>query len=179
MSQSKGSDATKEGRDEKGKFIKGNQISVGNEGGAPTTYKEEYCQQMIDYFEREPQQTVYKKTYYADGTLKSEEPVVLPEQLPTFQGFAHEIGTTHKTLLDWANRHSEFSEAYARAKALQEKIWLDNGMGGLYNSQFAQFFGKNCLGYKDKTEIESTNINIEAEMTAEERQKKIAELLEK
>ena len=32
-------------------------------------------------------------------------------------------------------------------------------MGNLYNSQFAQFFGKNCLGYKDKTETEITGIN--------------------
>ena len=29
-------------------------------------------------------------------------------------------------------------------------------MSGLYNAQFAQFFGKNCLGYKDKQEIEQS-----------------------
>lgn len=34
-------------------------------------------------------------------------------------------------------------------------------MGNLYNAQFAQFFGKNCLGYKDKTEVESTNTNYD------------------
>jgi hypothetical protein len=49
-----------------------------------------------------------------------------------------------------------------RAKQLQEKIWLTNGMNNLYNSQFAQFFGKNCLGYKDKQEVEHTgNLKLE------------------
>jgi hypothetical protein len=151
------------GRDKKGRFTQGNKISVGNNGGVESTYKEEYCQQIIEYFNLPPQQTVYKKTYYADGTLKSEEPVILAEQLPTFQGFAHKIGTTHKTLLEWEKKYSEFGESYARAKQLQEKIWLVNGMGGQYNSQFAQFFGKNCLGYKDKTEVDN-NVTIKGKL---------------
>ena len=34
-------------------------------------------------------------------------------------------------------------------------------MNNNYNSQFAQFFGKNCLGYKDKTEVEQvTNVKF-------------------
>lgn len=154
-----------DGRDDKGRFIQGNQISVGNNGGVESTYKEEYCQQMVDYFTREPQQVVYKKEYFQNGTLKSEYPIILPEQFPTFQGFADEIGTTPKTLLDWEKRYPEFSEAYARAKALQEHIWLVNGMGNLYNSQFAQFFGKNCLGYKEKQEVELTGNVIKVELT--------------
>lgn len=127
--------------------------------GRPTKYKEEYCQRIIAYFDRPPQQTVYKRTFYADGGVKSEEPIVLGEQLPTFQGFAHEIGVAVPTLLEWCDEHPEFSKAYARAKELQERIWLVNGMGGQYNAQFAQFFGKNCLGYKDKTE-QDINANV-------------------
>ncbi len=133
---------------------KGNKYAVGNNGGAPTKYRSEYCKQIIEYFTVQPQQVVYKKTYYADGGIKSEEPVVLPEQLPTFQKFADSIGVHVSTLLEWTEVHVEFSQAYARAKQLQEHIWLVNGMSNLYNSQFAQFFGKNCLGYKDKTEQE-------------------------
>jgi hypothetical protein len=150
--------------------------------GAPTKYKEEYCQGIIDYFTVQPQQVVYKKSYFADGTLKSEEPVTLPAQLPTFQGYADTIGVHIDTLNEWCKIHEEFSESYARAKQLQEKIWLVNGMSNLYNSQFAQFFGKNCLGYKDKTEVESTNHNLNEsldDLTPEERQKRIAELLNK
>ncbi len=134
-----------------------------NKGGRPTKYKEEYCAGIIEYFNLPPQQTVYKKTYYADGTLKSEEPVILAEQLPTFQGFADSIGVHFDTLNQWCKDYPEFSEAYARAKQLQEKIWLVNGMGGQYNSQFAQFFGKNCLGYKDKTEVDN-NVTIKGKL---------------
>ena len=124
--------------------------------GRPTKYKKRYCEDIVAYFTVEPQQTVYKKTYYANGNLKSEEPITLPEQFPTMQGFADYIGVHIDTLHEWKSVHKEFSESYRRAQQLQEKIWLVNGMSGLYNSQFAQFFGKNCLGYKDKQETDIT-----------------------
>lgn len=123
-------------------------------GGRPTKYKAEYCDSIISYFDLPPQQTTYKRTYYANGQLKSEEPCVLAEQLPTVEGFAHSISVHKDTLYEWASKHKEFSVALARARQLQEKIWLVNAMGGQYNAQFAQFFGKNCLGYKDKSETE-------------------------
>lgn len=39
----------KKGRDENGKFVEGNQISVGNNGGAPTDYLPEYSEQAYNY----------------------------------------------------------------------------------------------------------------------------------
>lgn len=39
----------KKGRDEKGKFTEGNQISVGNEGGRPTDFKEEFIDLAYNY----------------------------------------------------------------------------------------------------------------------------------
>jgi hypothetical protein len=145
-------------------------------GGRPSKYKKEYCEMIIDYFTVQPQQTVYKKTYFADGTLKSEEPIVLPEQLPTFQKFADSVGVTVSTLWEWEKEYDEFSKAYARAKQLQEHVWLVNGMGNLYNAQFAQFFGKNCLGYKDKTDVELTGKNGgPIEMTLEDADRIIQE----
>lgn len=138
-------------------------------GGRPTTYKQEYCEMIVDYFDVEPITEVAKRTYNKDGTIKSEDPVIIPTPLPTFQGFAHSIGSDVNTMLGWKAEHEEFSVAYARAKALQEKIWLVNGMSGLYNSQFAQFFGKNCLGYKDKTETEhSGEVTITVEGAAKD-----------
>jgi len=124
-----------------------------------TTFKPEYCDMIIEHFTIQPQQTVYKRTFFPDGSVKSEDPVLLPEQFPTFQKFADKIGVHIDTLHKWKEDNESFSEAYARAKQLQEHIWLVNGMSNLYNSQFAQFFGKNCLGYKDKTETEITGLN--------------------
>ena len=124
--------------------------------GRPSKYKPEYCDAIIDYFDRPPQRVEYKRTYNADGSVKTEEPIIFGEQIPTLQGFAHTVDTTAKTLWEWADKYPEFGKAYARAKELQEHILVINAMGGQYNSQFAQFFAKNNLGYKDKTEQEVT-----------------------
>lgn len=127
---------------------------AGRGRGQPTKYKDEYCQAIIDYFDRPPQQTVYKETFYADGTLKSKDPVIIPIEFPTMEGFAASINIHKDTLYEWVKVHKNFSDAFTRARQLQEKIWLVNSLGKLYDSQFAQFFGKNCLGYKDKTVTE-------------------------
>lgn len=141
----------------------------------PTKYKKSYCDDIVRFFAVPPSQTVYKKTYYADGGVKSEEPIVLPADLPTFQAFASSIGVHVDTLHEWRQQHEEFSEAYMRAKQMQESIWLVNGMSGRYNAQFAQFFGKNCLGYSDKSEVEHSghidSNNPYAGLTTEELRK--------
>ena len=143
---------------------KGNQYAVGNNGGRPTKYKSEYCQEIIEYFQKEPFMIVYKGEFHKDGTLKSKLPILQANEFPTFQGFADKLGVGTSTLNDWVKEHKEFAESYARAKENQEKIWLINSMQNLYNAQFAQFFGKNCLGYKDKQEID-TNISGGIEVT--------------
>ena len=131
-------------------------------GGAPTKYKEEYCEEIVEYFRVPPTRIEYREEYFKDGSLKTRIPIVIANEFPTLQGFADSIGVHYDTLNEWCNVHEEFSEAYTRAKRLQEKIWLQNAMSGLYNAQFAQFFGKNCLGYKDKQEVEHTgNLKLE------------------
>ena len=125
-------------------------------GGRPTKYEEEYCESIIEYFNKPPYKTEYKEEYFSDGSIKSRVPVVIATEFPTFQGYANSINVHIDTMLEWCKKYNEFSESYKRAKQLQEKIWLINGMQNLYNAQFAQFFGKNCLGYKDKQE----NLNI-------------------
>ena len=123
-------------------------------GGRPTKYKKKYCKEIIEYFEVESTKTEYEKEYYSDGDIKKVKPIVTANDIPTFQGFAHKIGVNMDTLTEWNSVHEEFSVAYKKAKELQEKIWLENSMCGRYSPQFAIFFGKNCLGYKDKQEVE-------------------------
>jgi len=123
-------------------------------GGRPSKYKKEYCKGIIEYFNKPPYKESYKEEYFADGSIKSKIPIITVTEFPTFQGYADSIGVHIDTLNEWTNKYEEFSEAYKRAKQLQEKIWLVNSMQSLYNPQFAQFFGKNCLGYKDKQELE-------------------------
>ena len=130
-------------------------------GGAPTKYKKEYCDEIINFFRIEPYETKLQQEFFSDGSLRSEKVVIIPTKFPTFQDFADSIGVHIDTLNEWCKKHQEFSEAYARAKQLQEKIWLINGMNGQYNSQFAIFFGKNCLGYKDKQETINVGVSYE------------------
>lgn len=123
--------------------------------GRPTKYDPKFCDEILAYFQKEPFTVLYKKEYHKDGTLKAETPIMTANELPTFQGFASKIGVHFDTLREWVDKYSDFSLSYARAKQMQEHIWLINGMQNLYNAQFAQFFGKNCLGYKDKVEVDS------------------------
>ena len=123
-------------------------------GGRPTKYDPKFCDLIIEYFSVPPTNIIYRTEYNRDGSVKCEVPVVMPAELPTYQGFAHSIDVHIDTLIEWTKVHPEFSDAYARAKQLQEQIWLVNSLENRYNAQFAMFFGKNCLGYKDRAEVE-------------------------
>ena len=129
-------------------------VKSANPVGRPSLYKEEYCDRIIEYFDKPPITVTIKREFNKDGTVKSETEIPLATSIPTFQRFAHEIGVHVDTMIEWCSVYPKFSEAYARAKQLLEYTWLTNSMSGLYNAQFAQFYGKNCLGYKDKVETE-------------------------
>lgn len=131
----------------------GDTSEVRGMAGRPSKYDPKYCEEIIKFFKKKPQKTQKRKVYHQNGTLKCEETVVVAQTLPTFQGFARKIGVSRDTLLEWCEKHGEFSDAYARAREMQEEILVVNAMGGLYNAQFAQFFAKNCLGYREKQEV--------------------------
>ena len=105
--------------------------------GRPTKYKNEYCAAIISYF-------------------------INSERFPTFEGFADSIDVCVDTIMDWTRAHDEFFRAYTRAKDIQCNRLVIGAIENKYNSQFAQFFAKNNLGFKDKVEQEiSGGIRIE------------------
>lgn len=108
--------------------------------GRPTKYKPEYCEQIIKYFDVEHTKIVGDREIAND--------------LPTFQEFAHSIDVHVDTLHEWKKVHPDFSEAYKRAQALQEAMWLKNSMKGYYPGSFTIFAGKNMFGWRDKKEVE-------------------------
>ena len=83
---------------------------------------------------------------------------------PTLAGFAASIGVSRETLHDWATakdvsgdlRNPIFSDAYKRAKELQENNLVEGALTGAYNPTFAIFTAKNVLGWRDKVEQEIT-----------------------
>ena len=109
-------------------------------GGRPTKYEDWMVDAMITYFSKEV------------------------GNFPTLAGFSASIGVSRETLHDWATqkvvsgnlRHPEFSDAYKRAKELQEENLVSGALTGKYNATFAIFTAKNVLGWRDKIEQEIT-----------------------
>ncbi len=115
-------------------------------------YKEEYCQQLLDYF---------NGPLYEDFTItakngKSYTTRRVANPLPYFGKFALEIGVTMMTLNRWLEKHGEFIETYEMCKELQKYFVVVNALLGLYNPAFAIFTLKNISGWRDKQEIEHT-----------------------
>ena len=54
-------------------------------GGRPTKYDPKYCDDIIEYFRKPPFSTISKTEYYQNGMVKSEYPVIVANEFPTFQ----------------------------------------------------------------------------------------------
>ena len=71
----------------KGQFAKGNtvgeQTRFEKENAAANKYKDEYCDMLIEFFNKPATRIEYKKNY-VKGELSSETPIVLPAEYPTF-----------------------------------------------------------------------------------------------
>lgn len=148
-------------------------------GGRPTKYKTEYCQEIIDFFNREPFDVAV-----ADGvalTDKYGKPVLMPCKLPTFEMFALSIGVHRETLINWCDANPEFFDAYKKAKDYQKEILIQNGLVGGYEKTFAIFTAKNVTDMRDRHEVGHTGAGGGAlevvTLTVEEYKKARAEML--
>lgn len=123
--------------------------------GRPGLYRPEYAEQIIAFFDVEP----YKEVTVEGRSGPRVE--LVPNTFPTLQRFAHRIGVRATTVSDWATavdsegkpRHPEFAEAYARARELQEALFVEGTVAGVFSDRFAPFMAKNMFGWKDKTEV--------------------------
>ena len=122
-------------------------------GGRPTKYRDEYCDQILEFFDQDPFEIV---------TNDEGEPVLTPSgkvitrpcKLPTFERFAHSICVHKDTLYEWASKIQSFSDAMKKAKQIQHDILVQNGLTGGYNNTFAIFVGKSCMGMRDGNEAD-------------------------
>lgn len=124
-------------------------------GGRPTKYYPALCQDLIDFFNVEPTKETLKTITTAKGTV-IEETDYVATPMPYFVDWCMKIGIHKSTMLDWVERHPEFSDAYTRAKELQERHLSQNALLGNYNANFASLTAKNWLGWKDRQEHEHT-----------------------
>ncbi len=168
-------------RNSKGQFTKGNKVGeetrFQKENAAATKYKEEYCEQIIEFFSQPSTRIEYKETYFK-GELSSKTPIVVPNDYPTFEMFAAKIGVTTDTLRNWAEEHPRFRLCYARAKEIQLGKLTSNAMIGLYNPLYAKFEAVNNHGQKDKQEVD-TNVSGGVATELDERTRALIERVEK
>lgn len=70
-----------------------------NKGGRPTTYKEEYCDEIIDFFAENENATLNK--------------------------FARHIGTYTSSIHEWAHNHPKFSDSKKKALTIKRENLVD------------------------------------------------------
>lgn len=125
-----------------------------NPVGAPTKYRPEYCQGIIDYFENSGKPLI--KTFCYEGQLIQKKIGKLPS---FFEGFAKKVGVHRDTLHEWCDAYPEFSDAYKIAKDIQLRDFMEKGLKGDLNSAFTIFTMKNIFGWRDRVEQETINPN--------------------
>jgi hypothetical protein len=107
-----------------------------NKGGRPTKYTPEFLELAKDYLQN------FNTDRYNDT-------------IPSIAGLAYVANVARQTLHDWYGQEGkeEFSDILDKLLALQEKLTLNGGLNGTYNSAMAKLLlGKH--GYSDKTENE-------------------------
>lgn len=129
-------------------------------GGRPTKYKKEYCEQIVAYFKDfEPFDEIpVEEEQGEDGKITTKMKRV-PKAPPSLTKFATELDVSRDTLHEWKRTHKEFSDAFIKAKAIYEEIYIDGATLGLYNPYFTALIMKNRFDWRDKKEVEQTNYN--------------------
>lgn len=110
-------------------------------------YRPEYAEALVRFFDVDPFRIteVMKK----DGSVSVVETAA---ELPTFAGFAKQIGTTTGQLKQWETLHPAFALSAQKARDLQGNILVQNSLRGNYSSSFAVFTAKNLLGWRESKE---------------------------
>lgn len=96
--------------------------------GAPTKYKHEYCQGIIDYF-------------------------TSSNNFPFFSEYSRIIEVNTDTLHEWKKVRPDFSEAYKKCKEIQKERLVRGALSNKLNPTFSIFTAKNILGWRDVKEI--------------------------
>lgn len=122
---------------------RGNKFAVGNKGGRNTLYKESVCDEMRKFYARDKVIVLANK--------------IIPNELPTVEGFAIKLGVSRDTLYEWAKVHEEFSDTMSFCKLITKEFLVQNGLRGLYATNFAIFVATNMTDLKSKQEEDNSN----------------------
>lgn len=127
-----------------------------------TDYQPKYCKMIIDYFKTPPYKEIKVDIYDKKGNLMQTRYEKEPNDIPTLEKFATDIGVTRQTLHNWRELHPEWNEAFLIAKDLQKNTIIQNGTRGLYNSVFSKLVMINETDYTEKADITSSGKPLKA-----------------
>lgn len=134
-------------------------------GGRPTKYLEEYCDDIleffnVDYTRKEVQEVIDKK-----GNVKTTT-ITKANNLPTIEAYCQKLEIHVDTFYQWMKQYPQFTEAVKKAKAMQKAMWQCNSLNGLYRDSFTIFMGKNVFDWSDKQEITVNNEENKLDVSA-------------
>lgn len=130
---------------------------LGHRGrGAPSFYKPEYCQKIIEFFDVPPVREIPETWYNPDGSVKRESMKLVANPPPHIGGFARSIGVSKTAVYDWARKYPEFAYSVAHAHDMRRAMIIDNALAGLYNPLFAKLAAANMFGWHDRQDVNHT-----------------------
>jgi len=128
--------------------------------GAPSKYKPEYCQALVDHFEAEPYTERELTRTRGQGESKTVEVYdvkLIPNRVPSLTKFAKINNICWQSVHNWidpkhGSYHAEFLDAYTHARALRANMLVDMGMSGVSPPASFKFVAVNLTDMRDKTE---------------------------
>lgn len=142
--------------------------------GHPTMYRAEFCQQILDYFDIEP----YRVVTRVNQKTGNEYDTKIPNDLPTFCGFARQIGVSLTTVRRWKTVHPDFAAAASQCRTITEHLMVTNMLAGLYDPKCAQLIALNYTDLRNIKEHRDVTPEIPPD-TPEEIQQRIDALDER
>jgi len=121
-------------------------------------YHPGYCQEMLQFFDREKYRTISEEYVYKSGFIETKNKRV-PNAPPEFSEFARRIGVSKSKLMSW-RKHPEFAEAYEICADIYEEFLVHHGLLGNYGAITMKFVAVNRTKMKDKQETTTRTIDL-------------------
>lgn len=128
--------------------------------GFANKYKDEFADQLLEFFSKPMTRIEYEEEFDKDGNLKHRKPVEMVEDFPTIGMFARSIGVSVSAVQAWAGlkedgryRKARFATAYACALEWAGGMMESGGLTGKLNANMVKFVLTNDYGKKNDATI--------------------------
>lgn len=107
------------------------------DAGMTYTFREEFPQMLVEWVRNRPK--------YVEGPNGN----IRPAPFPTLERFCQENNISRTAVWKWVKVHPPMADAVDYLRSEQEALVIEHGMAAEYPQQFATFYARCKLGYKD------------------------------